>query len=135
MVVGGAWKAEYMERGGWETEAAGPALARRAGMESAEAVVAAARAGDGRAMAALRETADFLAAGIASLIAILNPEMVVLGGGLMAAADLMIERIRSQALCWTQPVAATQTRIEVTSLGADAGLLGAARLAWLDAGR
>jgi glucokinase len=135
LVVGGPWKAEYLERGGWETEAAGPAVAKRAGMESAEAVVAAARAGDSNALNALCRTADYLALGIAGLIAILNPEMVVLGGGLMGAADLMLERIRSQALCWTQPVAASQTRIEVTALGADAGLLGAARLAWLDAGQ
>jgi glucokinase len=134
MVVGGPWKPEYAACGGWETEAAGPAVARRAGMESAEAVVAAARAGDGKAMDALCQTADYLALGIAGLIAILDPEMVVLGGGLMQAGDLMLERIRSQALGWTQPVAAAHTRIEMTALGADAGLLGAARLAWLETG-
>jgi glucokinase len=134
MVVGGPWKPEYAACGGWETEAAGPAVARRAGMESAEVTVAAARAGDGKAMDVLRQTADYLALGIAGLIAILDPEMVVLGGGLMQASDLMLERIRSQALCWTQPVSATHTRIEKTALGEDAGLLGAARLAWLEAG-
>jgi glucokinase len=135
MVVGERWKPEYRERGGWETEAAGPAVARRAGMESAEAVVAAARGGDRNALDALRETVDYLALGIAGLIAIFDPEMVVLGGGLMQAGDLLLERIRSQALCWTQPVTATHTKIELTALGADAGLLGAARLAWLEAGR
>ena len=134
MVVGGPWKPEYAARGGWETEAAGPAVGRRAGMESAEAAVAAARAGDSKALDALRQTSDYLALGIAGLIAILDPEMVVLGGGLMQAADLILERIRSQALCWTQPVTATHTRIEKTALGEDAGLLGAARLAWLEAG-
>jgi glucokinase len=134
MVVGGPWKPEYRACGGWETEAAGPAVARRAGMESAEAVVAAARAGDAGALKALRETADFLALGIAGLIAMLDPEMVVLGGGLMQAGDLVLDRIRSQALAWTQPVAAGHVRIEKTALGADAGLLGAARLAWLGAG-
>jgi glucokinase len=134
MVVGGPWKPEYAERGGWETEAAGPAVARRAGMESAEAVVAAARAGDRTALKVLRQTADYLALGIAGLIALLDPEMVVLGGGLMQASDLMLDRIRAQALSWTQPVTATHTRIEKTALGEDAGLLGAARLAWLKAG-
>ncbi len=132
MVVGGPWRSEYTQAGGWETEAAGPALARRAGMETAEAVVAAARAGNARALDALLQTADTLALGIANLIAVLNPEMVVLGGGLMHAGDLMLERIRSQALRWTQPVAAKATRIEKTALGEDAGLLGAARLAWLE---
>jgi glucokinase len=135
MVVGGPWKLEYAACGGWETEAAGPAVARRAGMESAEAVVAAARAGDAKALDALSQTADYLALGIAALIGILDPEMVVLGGGFMQASDLMLERIRSQAICWTQPVAAKHVRIEKTALGADAGLLGAARLAWLGAGQ
>jgi glucokinase len=132
MVVGGLWKPEYAGRGGWETEAAGPALARRAGMSSGEAVVAAARSGDRNGLEALRQAADYLALGIAGLIAVFDPEMVVLGGGLMQASDLMLERIRSQALCWTQPIAARHTRIEQTALGEDAGLLGAARLAWLE---
>ena len=131
MVVGGPWKPEYQACGGWETEAAGPSLARRAGMDSAEAVAAAARRGDPAALQALDETADRLAEGIAGLIALLDPEMVVLGGGLMQASDLMLERIRRQALCWTQPIAARHVRIEKTALGEDAGLLGAARLGWL----
>jgi glucokinase len=129
MVLGGPWKEEYRQCGGWETEAAGPAVARRAGMESAEAVVTAARAGDEKARAALDATADYLALGVAGLIAVLNPEMVVLGGGLMQASDLLLDRIRHNALRWTQPIAAQTTRIEKTALGEDAGLLGAARLA------
>jgi len=134
MVVGGAWKPEYSERGGWESEAAGPAVARRAGMKNAETVAAAARAGNRKALEALEQAADSLALGIAGLISLLDPEMVVLGGGLMEASDLMLERIRERALAWTQPVAATRVRIEKTALGEDAGLLGAARLAWLAAG-
>jgi glucokinase len=129
MIVGGPWKEEYRQCGGWETEAAGPAVARRAGMESAEAVVAAARGGSEKARAALDATADYLALGIAGLIGVLNPEMVVLGGGLMQASDLLLDRIRRNALLWTQPIAAQTTRIEKTTLGEDAGLLGAARLA------
>ncbi len=130
MVVGGRWKPEYAARGGWETEAAGPALARRAGRKTAEEVVAAAREGDEAALDAIGETADLLALGIAGLIGVLDPEMVVLGGGLMEAGDLMMERIRWKALAWTQPVAARRVRIERTALGAEAGLLGAARLGW-----
>ena len=99
-------------------------------MESAEAVAAAARAGDETAREVLRQTADYLALGLANLISVLNPEMVVLGGGLMQAGDLLLDRIRRNALRWTQPVAAKLTRIEKTTLGEDAGLLGAAWLAW-----
>jgi glucokinase len=131
MPIGGPWKPEYEACGGWESEAAGPALARRAGMPTAEAVVAAARAGDANAIDAVRRTAEYLAMGIAALIAAFDPEAVVLGGGLMQAADLLLEPIRRNALSWTQPVAARKVRIEVTALGEDAGLLGAARLGWL----
>lgn len=131
MLAGNPWKDAYRSCGGWETEAAGPAVARRAGMASAEAVAAAARSGDAKALDALLQTADHLAAGIANLISVLDPEMVVLGGGLMQAADLILDRVRRQALRWTQPIAAAAVRIEKSALGEDAGLLGAARLAWL----
>jgi glucokinase len=70
---------------------------------------------------------------VANVISLLNPEMVVLGGGVMqGAADLLLEPIRSEAARWAQPIAAPRCRIELTTLGEDAGLLGAARLA-LDA--
>lgn len=131
MLVGKPWSEEYISAGGWETEAAGPAVARRAGTTSADLVAAAARGGDMHALEIMHGTADYLAMGVANLIAILNPQMVIMGGGLMHAGDLMLDRIRSQALRWTQPVAAKLTRIEQTTLGEDAGLLGAARLALL----
>jgi glucokinase len=134
MLVGGPWKPEYSTCGGWESEAAGPALARRAGKQTAEAAVEAARAGDVRALEAIRQTADYLAMGIGALIATLDPEIVVLGGGVMQASDLMFDQIRCNALGWTQPIAARYVRVEKTALGEDAGLLGAARLAWLKTG-
>ena len=132
MPIGAPWKPEYAACGGWESEAAGPALARRGGMSTAEAVVEAARLGDSHARDAVRQNTEYLAMGIAALIAVFDPQMVVLGGGLMQAHDLMLEPIRRMALSWTQPVAAGKVRIELTALGEDAGLLGAARLAWLE---
>ncbi|MBZ5624890.1 MAG: ROK family protein [Acidobacteriia bacterium] len=132
------WKDEYAQVGCWEAESAGPALARHAGMPSAEAVVGAARGGDPRAQAALDSAADYLGMGIANVISLLNPEMVVLGGGLMQglaqAGDLLLERIRTGVARWAQPIAAGKAAIELTTLGEDAGLLGAARLAFLHTG-
>ena len=118
------------ELGCFEAEAAGPALARRGGAASAEAVVAAARAGDPAARRAVSETVEVLAMGIASLISVLNPELVVLGGGVMQAQDLFLEPIRAAVPRWAQPTAARQCRIVATALGPDAGVLGAARLAF-----
>jgi glucokinase len=119
----------YEQVGCFEAEAAGPGLARRGNARSAEDVIAAARAGEAAAQAAVDETAEYLGMGIANIISLLNPEMVVLGGGLMQAADVFMPKIKQVVRKWAQPIAAEQARIEVTALGEDAGLLGAARLA------
>jgi len=119
----------YEEMGCWEAEAAGPALARRLDLATAEDAIAAARRGDLAAIAAVEETACFLGLGIANLVSILNPEMVVLGGGLMQSGDLFLPTIRRVLGKWAQPIAAQHVQIELTQLGEDAGLLGAARLA------
>ena len=128
-----AYREIYHQMGCWEAEAAGPALARRLGATSAAEAVALAREGDAAAKRAVEESALYLGMGIANIVSILNPEMIVLGGGLMQAADLFLEPVRRVVVQWAQPVAASQVRIEVTQLGEDAGLLGAARLALGDA--
>jgi len=124
------WKAEYREAGCWETEASGPGVARACRLPDARAVVAAARSGDRTALDALERAAGFTGMGVANLISALNPEAVVLGGGLLVGAgDLMLDRIRREVPRWAQPIAAARCRIELTQLGESAGLLGAARLA------
>lgn len=120
----------YSKLGCWEAEAAGPSVARRSGTVSAEQAIAAARSGDSAACEAVAATSRWLGMGIANLISLLNPEMIVLGGGLMQAHDLFLDGIRASASQWAQPVAARQVRIEPTQLGENAGLLGAARLAF-----
>lgn len=119
----------YAQVGCWEAESAGPGLARRLNATSAEEVVAAARSGDASAQSAVAETVRYLGMGIANLVSVFNPEMIVLGGGLMQAADLFLGPIQRAMREWAQPVAAQQVRIELTQLAEDAGLLGAARLA------
>jgi glucokinase len=120
---------DYARCGCWEAEAAGPAVARRAGETSAERVVEAARAGNASAQAVIDETVSYLAMGIANLVSLLNPEMIVMGGGLMQAGELFLEPVRRAVPQWAQPYAARQVHIELTALGESAGLLGAARLA------
>jgi glucokinase len=119
----------YTQVGCWEAESAGPGLARRLHAASAEEVVAAARSGDAAAQSAIAETVQYLGMGIANLVSVFNPEMIILGGGLMQAPDLFLGPIQRAMREWAQPVAAQQVRIELTQLGEDAGLLGAARLA------
>ena len=126
------WCDDYGRMGSFEAEAAGPALARRLGAASAEQVAEAARRGDPAARRAVDETVEWLAMGVANLISALNPQVVVLGGGLMQAADLFLEPVRHAVRRWAQPLAAPQCRIELTRLGEDAALFGAARLALLE---
>jgi glucokinase len=126
------WREDYGRVGSFEAEAAGPALARRLGAASAEDVAAAARRGDPAARRAVDETVEWLAMGIANLISALNPQVVVLGGGLMQASDLFLEPVRHAVRRWAQPLAVDQCRIEITELGEDAALFGAARLAFLE---
>lgn len=125
-----SWSEGYGATGCWEAESAGPALARQAGAADAAEAVRAARAGDRGARAALDRAARYCAMGVANLVSLLNPEAVVLGGGLgLGAGDLLLEPIRTGVRQWAQPLAAARCRIELTQLGEDAGLLGAARLA------
>lgn len=128
--LGPDWRDAYAQTGCWEAEAAGPAVARRAGVADAHAVVSAARAGSADAQAALDRAARYTGMGVANLISVFNPEAVVLGGGLMVGAgEMVIERIRTEAGRWAQPIAASHCRIELSQLGETAGLLGAGRLA------
>ena len=125
------WREDYGRMGSFEAEAAGPALARRLGRAAAEEVAEAARRGDPAACRAVDETVEWLAMGTANLISVLNPQVVVLGGGLMQAADLFLEPLRRAVRRWAQPFAVERCRIESSRLGEDAALFGAARLALL----
>ncbi len=68
--------------------------------------------------------------GIANIVSLLNPEVVVLGGGLFQAADVFLEPVRREFKRWAQPLAARSVRIEPSALGEDAGLYGCGKLAW-----
>lgn len=124
------WRDAYRATGCWEAEAAGPAVAARTGAPDARTVATRARAGDRDALESIHRAARYTGMGVANLISALNPEAVVLGGGLMlGGGDLLIDPIRKEVARWAQPIAASRCRIELTELGGNAGLLGAARLA------
>jgi glucokinase len=144
------FKDEYAAMGCFEAEASGDSVGRRAvrlleegqsslirdlaggdpGRVTAEIVTAAARQGDPVAGRVIAETVSYLAMGIANIVSILNPEIVVLGGGLFRAADLLLDPVRSEFKRWAQPLAAARVRIELSELGEDAGLYGCGKLAW-----
>lgn len=121
---------EYRRSGALESLAAGPAIARFAGAKNAAQAVEAARAGDPRARCALERAAFHLGLGVANIISLFNPRVVVLGGGVAAAGEMLLRPLRRAALAWTQPLAARRVRIVRSRLGARALLLGAAWMAW-----
>jgi glucokinase len=97
---------------------------------TAEVVAEAVRHGDPLALEIAAETVTYLAMGIANIVNMLNPEVVVVGGGLFQAADVYLDPVRREFKRWAQPLAARNVRIELSGLGEDAGLYGCGKLAW-----
>jgi glucokinase len=97
-----------------------------------KAITEAAREGDAVALAAFNTTGQWLGAGIASLSVILDPECVVIGGGVIDAGEILLGPTRS-ALERYMPFAGKHPYPEIiaASLGNEAGLVGAADLARL----
>lgn len=86
-------------------------------------------AGDEAARAALAEIGAWLGIGIANYINIFNPEAVIVGGGVIAAGDLLLEPAREEVLARALQPGRDLVQILPAHFGADAGLLGAATLA------
>jgi glucokinase len=144
------FKTVYGEMGCFEAEASGKSVGRKArellaaGRKSvmtelaggrtsgvtAETVAEASRRKDPLALEIVGDAVRYLAMGIANIVSILNPEVIVLGGGLFQASDVFLEPVRREFRQWAQPQAAEKVKIEMSTLGEDAGLYGCAKLAW-----
>jgi glucokinase len=112
--------------------AAGRALDRLGaarGLGDGTAVVAAARAGDPDARECMRILGERLGVGIANVVNIFDPELVVIGGGVSVAGELLLDPAKESAARFILPGVGTQTRIELARYGPKAGVRGAALLA------
>ena len=90
-----------------------------------EQVFAWALAGDADAVLAIEHMVDNLAEGIANIYCLLNPEVFVLGGGVMAQQDYLRPRLEQRLEALVVPAMRTSTRLEFARLGNDAGMVGA----------
>jgi predicted NBD/HSP70 family sugar kinase len=91
-------------------------------------ILDAARDGDGVSISVIRDTAKYLGMAAANLVAIADPEVLVVGGIMATAPDLLLEPVRVE-LSRRLPTAMAQTLTILTAtLGPDAPALGAARM-------
>ncbi|MFB6819886.1 ROK family protein [Streptomyces sp. NPDC056347] len=126
-------------RGCVERIASGPNIARRAladgwrpgpgGDTSAAAVAAAARAGDGTALASFERAAQALAAGIAATAALVEIDIAVIGGGVAGAGDVLFVPLRRALRDYATLSFVRRIEVAPAVMGADAGLVGAAAAA------
>jgi len=140
---------DYRRYGGLEAEVAAAGIVRRlvwrvkSGDRSAVAdnvggdlaritaddVFQGARAGDGVCISVVRDTAKYVGMAVANLATMLDPEAIVLGGAVATSGDMMLEAIRTECNRRLRPVQAERMRIVLSTLGADAVAIGAARAA------
>jgi glucokinase len=91
-------------------------------------VLDAARAGDGVSISVMRDTAKYLGMAAANLVAVADPEVLVLGGIMASAADLLLEPVRTEIGRRLPPAMMQALTIEPAALGAEAAAIGATRL-------
>jgi len=125
-------------RGCWESLAAGPAmvawLSENAPAKygnrnlTAREICSRAQDSDEWAQRTVEREAYYLGLGLANLITLFAPEAIVLGGSVMKSAHLFLERMQEVIRQNCRLVPAGRVEITLASLGADAGLIGAAQV-------
>jgi glucokinase len=136
--------------GFWEAMAAGPGLALQAQADlglhpdsrlaqltnplTAIDIFTAGEQGDEFATQLLDRLAGQLGLGIANIVSLVNPEVVILGGGMGSRCKRLLPTIREVIQRWAQPISARAVQLKTSALGGQAGLFGAAYAAWLRLG-
>ncbi|WP_088893096.1 ROK family protein [Leptolyngbya ohadii] len=116
-------------RGSLEQYASVRAIRRRTGLEPDELGEKAA-AGDRSAIEFWQEYGRDLGAGIASLIYVLTPQAVIIGGGVSASAEFFFPAIEAELERRVLPSSRAGLQLLRAELGNQAGMVGAAKLAW-----
>jgi glucokinase len=104
---------------------------RKHGALTAKDIFDAAALGDALAEKIVEETAFYLAVGATNMMHTIDPDTVVYGGGMIAAGETFLERIRRHIRQLAFPLPAERTEIRYAQLGSDAGFIGAAGCARL----
>ena len=86
--------------------------------------------GDAAAIEVIELIGSRLGVAITSFVNTFNPEVVVIGGGVMAAGELLLEPIRKTVATRALPPSRDTVRIVMAEFGVEAGMIGAAALAF-----
>jgi len=117
-----------------EPEASASGLARQAAElglpQDAAALFERAAEGDAAAAALVSRFVDRLGAAVATAVALLNPEVVVVGGGLSQVGARLLDPLRLAVKRYGLASHTARLRIEPATLGERAGAIGAALMAW-----
>lgn len=116
-------------QGSLEQYASVQAIRRQTGLEP-DQLGRLAATGDPTALAFWQQYGRTLGAGIASLIYVLTPEAVIIGGGISASADFFLPALQAELERRVLPSSRTGLQILTAELGNQAGIVGAAKLAW-----
>ena len=115
-------------QGSLEQYASAPAIRRRTGLEPSE-LGALASSGDLKALTFWQEYGKDLGAGLASLIYILTPEAIAIGGGVCASFEFFLPSMQAEIERRVLPSSRDGLQILRAQLGNQAGMVGAAKLA------
>ena len=88
--------------------------------------------GDPLATRVIDDAVEHWGMGAANLVSLLDPEVVVFGGGVFGPAARFLDRVRAVAARWGQPISMRSVSFVASALGGDAGLYGAGRLALME---
>jgi glucokinase len=113
-------------RGCLEAFARADRIAVACGTQTAEAAFEAARAADPRAVAGLALVGRYLGIGIANMVVVVNPDVVIIGGGISAAFDLLRGPIEAELRERVHTTSLDPVRLAPAELGTWAGAIGAA---------
>lgn len=113
-------------RGCVEAFARADVIAAACGTGTVEEAVDRARAGDAVAVGGLAEVGRHLGIGIANAIVVVNPDRVVIGGGVARAGDLLLEPIRAELRARVRVTSLDDVELVLAELGTLAGAIGAA---------
>jgi glucokinase len=123
---------DFPQPGSLERLAAGRALdrlARERGLRDGPDALVAAQAGDERGLEAIRILGERLGVGIANVINIFDPQLVIIGGGVSTAGELLLAPARAVAKRFVLPGVGRSTEIRLARYGPQAGVRGAALMA------